>query len=466
MKGFVPTPRQTVDEMVARLFISRPPTPKDSVLDPGCGTGEFIDGIIRWCERHRLALPKITGVESDPRHLPVLINKFQNIAEVRIEHRDFLTDCEDSYDFVIGNPPYVAITALSEEEKAFYRRLYSTARGRFDLYILFFEQALRCLAPKGRLVFITPEKYLYVDTAAPLRSLLAAHHVEEILFLREDTFGEFVTYPTITILSKAAPGPTYVQRRDGSTTSIQVNQPDSWMPLIETVAPESGSATLSDLCLRISCGIATGADGVFVLPADGLVHNLQPFAYPTVSGRQLTPGTTELPKRSVMLTPYDAFGKLLPVEELGTLGTYLSQPENQKRLRARTCVRYKPWYAFHETPLLQDILRPKIMCKDICEKPHFWIDRKGKVVPRHSVYYLVPENPATIDTLVNYLHSQRSQEWLNKNCQRASKGYLRLQSRVLQRLPVPEDVVYAVLGSNNKQRARFRAEFQPSLQIA
>ena len=45
MKGFVPTPLATVDEMVARLFIGRAPLPNDSLLDPGCGTGEFIDGV-------------------------------------------------------------------------------------------------------------------------------------------------------------------------------------------------------------------------------------------------------------------------------------------------------------------------------------------------------------------------------------------------------------------------------------
>ena len=253
MKGFVPTPRATVDEMVAKLFISRPPQPDDSVLDPGCGTGEFIDGVLRWCNRHNVPLPKITGVESDSRHLYVLHEKYQHISAVNIEHRDFLTECEGSYDFIVGNPPYVPITALSEEEKARYRKLYSTARGRFDLYILFFEQALRSLAPQGRLVFITPEKYLYVDTAAPLRDLLSAHHVEEIHLLSEDTFGDLVTYPMITVLSKSTSGTTHVHCRDGTTTTMKVAGADSWLPLINPNTEDGASATLADLCRRISC---------------------------------------------------------------------------------------------------------------------------------------------------------------------------------------------------------------------
>jgi adenine-specific DNA-methyltransferase len=73
----------------------------------------------------------------------------------------------------------VPITGLSEDERRSYRQRYTTATGRFDLYLLFFEQALRLLKPGGRLVFITPEKFLYVRTAEPLRRALGAVAVEE-----------------------------------------------------------------------------------------------------------------------------------------------------------------------------------------------------------------------------------------------------------------------------------------------
>ena len=111
------------------------------------------------------------------------------------------------------------------------------------------------------------------------------------------------------------------------------------------------------------------------------------------------------------------------------------------------CVNRKKWYAFHETPPLPEILRPKILCKDICETPHFWVDRSGSIVPRHSVYYLVPGNPPLSTLSSAYLRSPSAHRWLLQNCQRASKGFLRLQSRVLQRLPVPDDVVQSLPGN-------------------
>lgn len=451
--------------MIARLFVPRPPKPEDLLLDPGCGTGEFIDGVLRWCKRHRLPPPRISGVESDSQHIALLREKYKDIHTVSIQHSDFLVDSDISYNFIVGNPPYVPITALSEEEKSEYRARYTVARGRFDLYLLFFEQAIRNLAPNGRLVIITPEKYLYVDTASTLRELLNCHRVEEIHLLPEDTFGDLVTYPTITVLSKSLPGSTYVRLRDGTTKTVRLYGGESWLPLLENSARESTSATLADLCQRISCGVATGADSVFVRPSESLDASLRRYAYPTVAGRQLTPKIGELPRRFVMLTPYDSDGRLLPFDELGSLGTYLSRTENRNRLLERTCVRNKPWYAFHETPLLSDILQPKLLCKDICEQPRFWLDRTGNVLPRHSVYYLVPRNPVTIDVLANFLTSPIAQDWLNRNCQRASKGYLRLQSRVLQKLPVPDEIVNAVLGDDRHSFVPLKPQNQSSFQF-
>ncbi|MDR7496035.1 MAG: N-6 DNA methylase, partial [Armatimonadota bacterium] len=387
MKGFVPTPHETVDAMVELLFRGQPPRPDDTVLDPGCGTGAFIDGIIRWCHRQRLALPRITGIESDPRHLAMLRAKYEGLHPICIRRADFLTDAQTRYNFIVGNPPYVAITGLSEDEKARYRARYATARGRFDLYLLFFEQALRSLAPGGRLVFITPEKYLYVETAGPLRALLAGYAVEEIRLLREDTFGDLVTYPTITVVRNSPQGSTRVVRRDGSTLTVTLSPGQRpWLPLLEGASSERPAVRLGDLCIRISCGVATGADSVFVRRSDGLDPALQEFAYPTIAGRQLTPATTDLPQRFVMIIPYDMHGRLLPLRELKGLGRYLMRDDVRARLRARTCVERKPWYAFHETPVLREILRPKILCKDISETPQFWVDRSGQFVPRHSVY--------------------------------------------------------------------------------
>jgi hypothetical protein len=203
--------------------------------------------------------------------------------------------------------------------------------------------------------------------------------------------------------------------------------------------------------------VATGADGVFVQSVAHLAPSLQRFAYPTIAGRELKPSVTELVPRFCMLVPYDRRGQLLPAEKLGAFKDYLFQAEIRKRLLARTCARRKPWYAFHETPPLLQILRPKILCKDIGETPRFWLDRKGEFVPRHSVYYIVPKAPSSLDAIIKYLRSTAAREWLLHHCQRAATGFVRLQSHVLKNLPVPEHLVGSVLGRPGPESRFVRA---------
>lgn len=450
MKGYIPTPAETVDLMADRLFRSKPPSRDSSILDPGCATGAFIAGIVRWCEARKLAIPRIVGIDSDLRHLTEARARFDQYPSVEIRHADFLSNRLPEFDYVIGNPPYVPITALDEREKARYRRSFATASGRFDLYLLFFEQALNCLVPGGRLVFITPEKFLYVDTAEPLRVLLAEKRLEEILLLNENTFGDLVTYPTVTVLSNMARnGRTKIKLRTGEKIAVHLAADGrSWMPTLHGDHREIDGPALEDICVRISCGVATGSDSVFVHETKSLPVHLRRFAHSTISGRELCPQNPKLISTRSMLIPYSVDGELLGERELGAMKAYLSEPARLFKLQNRTCVQRKPWYAFHETPPLSDILRPKILCKDITATPMFWVDRSGALVPRHSVYYIVPSESDDIRDLCDYLNSDYAADWLNAHCQRAANGYLRLQSAILKKLPIPDSLLVHSLPRN------------------
>lgn len=438
MKGFVPTPPQLVDAMVSRLFATRRPHPDETLLDPGCGTGAFIEGVLRWGAASGSPVPRIVGIDSDPNLLAQARERVGASERVTLVERDFLANWRAEFDYVIGNPPYVAITALTVDERATYRSRFRSAVGRFDLYLLFFEQALRLLKPNGRLVFVTPEKFLYVQTAEPLRQQLTDTGVEEIEFASESSFGDLVTYPTITTVAAGSNGnETRITLRDGVRREVRLPGHASWLPLIRGGPTSNGQYRLANALTRVSCGVATGADSVYVLPDAQIPEPLRPYAFRTIAGRQL--GRMDgLRTTHSMLVPYHRDGRLLRPAELGPLDSYLRDPQRHAQLMRRICVNKKPWYAFHENPPLQDLLRPKILCKDIGLKPQFVIDEVGDIVPRHSVYYLVPADPSQLVDLGEFLNSTDAVEWLMGHCQRAANGFVRLQSHVLRELPIPE----------------------------
>ncbi len=425
--------------MVEKLFLGKPPMEDDIILDPGCGKGSFIEGIIRWCTERDLTLPHIVGVDSDPEHATEAKQRFSRYSSVVIEERDFLEPDGRQYDYIVGNPPYVPITRLSEDEKIRYKKRYKTARMRFDLYILFFEESLNQLKNGGRLVFITPEKYSYVNTARPLREILNGWNVEELVLIDENAFGQITAYPMITTLVKEARprNLTKVTLRNGDSRLVTLPGGWSWMPYMNGEVERNCVATLQDVCERISCGIATGADSIFALKNESIPFELEPYAYPTISGKQIDARSRELKITDSLLSPYRRDGSLMEEDELGALGDYLRQKGVREKLQKRTCSTRGKWYEWHERLPRHDIFRPKILTKDTTKVPIFVNDIHGSILPRHTVYYLIPKDPSVLQPLSEYLNGPEATAWLWANCQRAANGFLRVQSHVLKRLPIP-----------------------------
>lgn len=76
------------------------------------------------------------------------------------------------FDAVIGNPPYVRHELLGSAKPAL-KRAFQAYDGYADLYIYFYEQGLKLLAPGGRLSYVVTNKWLRAGYAEELRELFA-----------------------------------------------------------------------------------------------------------------------------------------------------------------------------------------------------------------------------------------------------------------------------------------------------
>lgn len=111
---------------------------------------------------------------------------------------------ENSFDVVIGNPPYVRNTALSQNEKEQYESSYFVAYKQYDLYILFNELALKYTKVDGLIGYIQPNKFLSADYGIKTVNLIVKN--TEICLINdvslEDTFLDASVYPYIFIFKK------------------------------------------------------------------------------------------------------------------------------------------------------------------------------------------------------------------------------------------------------------------------
>ena len=78
----------------------------------------------------------------------------------------------NGFDIVIGNPPYVQIKEIDENIKNIYRKKYTYATGRFNLFYLFLELGSLISKPNGIINYIIPDRILLNTQCSEIRDKL------------------------------------------------------------------------------------------------------------------------------------------------------------------------------------------------------------------------------------------------------------------------------------------------------
>ncbi|MGN0505367.1 MAG: N-6 DNA methylase [Lachnospiraceae bacterium] len=164
-----------------------------SVLDPSCGTGSFLLQL-----PEHIPLSSIYGIDIDPvavalTRINLLLRQLETYKISSFDHpgetaqfisdsvqtlrsnirvADFLSGNDAAtYTCILGNPPWGSYFS-PEESKSLKKRFSCATHARPEAYDLFIEQALRHLAPGGRLSFVLPEAVLTVKAHTEVRKLL------------------------------------------------------------------------------------------------------------------------------------------------------------------------------------------------------------------------------------------------------------------------------------------------------
>ena len=169
-----------------------------NILEPSFGSGQFIDTAIKLLGKKKSA--NIVGIELFKELFDEVKKKYSSNKNIKLLNQDFLTwKTEDTYDLIVGNPPYFE-KSLNEEEKKTFKKIIS---GRVNIYSLFIYKCIQMLKPNGRLIFVIPTSILSSKYFEKLRFYINnTCNIEDIIMLGSKDFKDALQSTIIFKLSK------------------------------------------------------------------------------------------------------------------------------------------------------------------------------------------------------------------------------------------------------------------------
>jgi adenine-specific DNA-methyltransferase len=217
LNGAFFTPDYIIDFIIHEIQ----PKESDKNLDPSCGCGAFLIGLVDYYKRtfnksvkdivkENIYGSDILAYNIQRAKLLLTIYALQ-LGEI-LEDEDFNLFHQDSlkanwsmqFDNIVGNPPYVKFQDLSDENRAYLVDNWTTVEGgTFNLYFAFFELGYKLLKRTGQLGYITPNNYFTSLAGEAIRKYFQQKKcVSRIIDFSHKKVFDAQTYTALTFLNK------------------------------------------------------------------------------------------------------------------------------------------------------------------------------------------------------------------------------------------------------------------------
>ncbi|WP_339839701.1 N-6 DNA methylase [uncultured Flavobacterium sp.] len=133
----------------------------------------------------------------------------------------------DSFDIIVGNPPYVCSRNMDEESLSLVKNWSVGNSGHPDLYIPFFEIGVENLAPNGVLGYITVNSFFKSINGRALRKYISNKKLsfKIVDFGGEQIFEAYNTYTCLCFITNDTSDGIYYKRKE-SKSLFEINEND------------------------------------------------------------------------------------------------------------------------------------------------------------------------------------------------------------------------------------------------
>jgi hypothetical protein len=358
-----------------------------------------------------------------------------------------------SFDLIISNPPYVRTQVLGREIARVLARRFNLS-GRIDLYHAFVKAIAGILEPDGVFGVIISNRFMTTKAGANLRSaILRDFRPVHVWDLGDTQLFEAAVLPAVLILGgRAANDRTedqitftsaYAERETGFYDATIHMHPDI-ITAIESegvvclkdgrryivhqgilnhgdssegvwhIADDRSNRWLDTIDAHTFCrfgdigkvrvGVKTTCDAVFIrrdwndLPEEEQPEVRRPLITHVVARRFKAIETAD--RFEILYTHEVIHNKRVPIdlEQLPRTEKYLNRYRSVLEGRPYIAKARRKWYEIWVPHNPNDWQRPKMVFRDIVERPTFWLDFSGAVV-NGDCYWLSPATDQDQDLL-------------------------------------------------------------------
>ncbi len=351
------------------------------------------------------------------------------------------------FDIVIANPPYVRTQVMGKDKAQIIARQFGLS-GRVDLYYAFIAGIAHILRPGGIAGIIVSNRFLTTKSGASVRkSIIEKFDILHIWDLGDTRLFEAAVLPAVLLLQRKT-GKSQILSKFTSIYSVSNVNPDQLSKNAITALEQDGIVEVENgdcyyvqqgrlkyeknpakvwsiitndsedwlarvkaktFCVfgdvgRIRVGVKTTADKVFIrsnwqdMSEEERPELLRPLTTHHIARRfkAISPK-----KQREILYPHQVVnGKRVAVNlsDYPRSAKYLYFYRSVLEKREYVLKAGRQWYEIW-VPHDPEVWRyPKVVFRDITEKPTFWIDLSGSVV-NGDCYWLVAKNPEQADLL-------------------------------------------------------------------
>lgn len=316
---------------------------------------------------------------------------------------EWMYGIKDGFDVVIGNPPYIRRTAINENLKKKYEKVFESTTKQYDMYLLFIEKGVKSIKIGGYLAFINPIRFFNSDYGLGCRKFLINNHkIKSILDISQlPVFLNAMTYPCVLIVQNGMENnkknAIEYKRLNNLNELNFLNQIESLKILQSEIMNDNDCKIIVDVNPKLKSVIAK-MDSYkkikeFFLIARGLANNKVNFD-----------GNKYKALKSTNVRKYFIEG------ELKNIDTDFADVFNQEMIILPRTVAY-----------LQAMLKEKeIICLD-------------------RIYYLIPNSECNLNFILGILNSKLTNTWFEYyyNTTKVSGNYFDLNGNQIGSIPIP-----------------------------